>query len=184
MSDIQQSPDWWLASDSKWYPPESRRAQLAPPPPTPGEPQAPKFAIAYAPPGPGLSSALTGWLMALFGLSAASAAAVSATNFLALKEFKGFRTFGSGQSQAEWIHMAHVAYELYRVFISVWIVTFVVLVLWMYRAHKASQLLWTGQRRWRVGWTLGGWCIPLAQFVIPKLVLNEIEQIAKAPRSA
>ena len=30
MSDTQQGPGWWLASDGKWYPPQS-----APPPPMP-----------------------------------------------------------------------------------------------------------------------------------------------------
>lgn len=29
MSDTQQGPDWWQASDGKWYPPE---AKLPPPP--------------------------------------------------------------------------------------------------------------------------------------------------------
>ena len=31
MSDIQQAPDWWQASDGKWYPPQSQT--LPPPPP-------------------------------------------------------------------------------------------------------------------------------------------------------
>ncbi len=31
MSDTSKGPDWWLASDGKWYPPESR--PTAPPPP-------------------------------------------------------------------------------------------------------------------------------------------------------
>lgn len=31
MSDTQQGPEWWLASDGKWYPPE--QAQHLPPPP-------------------------------------------------------------------------------------------------------------------------------------------------------
>ena len=30
MSEVRQGPGWWLASDGKWYPPESRPA---PPPP-------------------------------------------------------------------------------------------------------------------------------------------------------
>jgi hypothetical protein len=32
MSDTPQGPDWWLASDGRWYPPSSRRP---PPPPQP-----------------------------------------------------------------------------------------------------------------------------------------------------
>jgi hypothetical protein len=32
MSDVSQGPGWWLASDSKWYPPQ--QAQALPPPPS------------------------------------------------------------------------------------------------------------------------------------------------------
>lgn len=40
MSDAPQGPGWWLASDGRWYPPESHSPSLPPPPPT-----------AYPPPG-------------------------------------------------------------------------------------------------------------------------------------
>jgi hypothetical protein len=43
MSDVSQGPDWWLASDGKWYPPQSAPA---PPPP----PQSPSAAVATAVP--------------------------------------------------------------------------------------------------------------------------------------
>jgi uncharacterized membrane protein HdeD (DUF308 family) len=29
MSDVSQGPGWWLASDGKWYPPESHLARIA-----------------------------------------------------------------------------------------------------------------------------------------------------------
>jgi len=45
MSDVQQGPDWWLASDGRWYPPQ----QAAPaPPPSGPPPMAPPSQ--YAPP--------------------------------------------------------------------------------------------------------------------------------------
>src|SRR5579875_3415767 len=53
MSDRPQGPGWWLASDGRWYPPESRLAQPPPPPgywPPPG----------YGPP-PGASVPPPGW---------------------------------------------------------------------------------------------------------------------------
>ncbi len=34
MSDASQGPGWWLASDGKWYPPQTEAS--APPPPPPG----------------------------------------------------------------------------------------------------------------------------------------------------
>ena len=33
MTDTPLTPDWWQASDGKWYPPESRQAPPPPPPP-------------------------------------------------------------------------------------------------------------------------------------------------------
>lgn len=41
MSHVSQGPDWWLASDGKWYPPDrhpSYRPPLPPPPPSPSPP--------------------------------------------------------------------------------------------------------------------------------------------------
>jgi len=36
MSDFAQGPDWWVASDGKWYPPEMHPSYQPPPPPPPG----------------------------------------------------------------------------------------------------------------------------------------------------
>jgi hypothetical protein len=36
MSDTQQGPNWWKASDGKWYPPESHPDYRPPPPPSGG----------------------------------------------------------------------------------------------------------------------------------------------------
>lgn len=40
MSDESRGEGWWLASDGKWYPPESKPSALAPPPtPTASPPE-------------------------------------------------------------------------------------------------------------------------------------------------
>lgn len=62
-------------------------------------------------------------------------------------------------------------------------VLWILLMIWMNSAHKTTQQLWHGVRTWASGWTVGAWFIPLAQLLIPKLVLSEIERIAFAPRS-
>jgi len=64
------------------------------------------------------------------------------------------------------------------------LVVFILIIIWANQAHKATQDLWHGPRKWSSGWTVGGWFIPLANAVIPKLVLNEIERIAVAPRES
>jgi hypothetical protein len=60
---------------------------------------------------------------------------------------------------------------------------FVLIIIWSYQAHKATQVLCGGTRSWSSGWSVGGWFIPLANAVIPKLVLTETEKIALAPRT-
>lgn len=52
MTDRSQGEGWWLASDGKWYPPESHPAAHAPPPP-----QAPGSAYGTAPKTNGLAIA-------------------------------------------------------------------------------------------------------------------------------
>ena len=49
MSDTSQGPGWWIASDSKWYPPQP---QQAPPPPPPPPPTAPSPEPTQAQPEP------------------------------------------------------------------------------------------------------------------------------------
>ena len=66
MSDTQQAPDWWQASDGKWYPPQP---VAPPPPPPPGAYPAP----AYAPAAPPVKKSNKGCLIAVlvvFGIFA------------------------------------------------------------------------------------------------------------------
>ncbi len=60
MSDVSRGPGWWMASDGKWYPPESHPTfQPPPPPPPPTPPPSPPSPFSAppspfsAPPGPG-----------------------------------------------------------------------------------------------------------------------------------
>lgn len=59
-----------------------------------------------------------------------------------------------------------------------WVVVSIVLIIWMYQAHHASQRISPEPRTWSQGWTIGGWFIPVANLLIPRLVLGEIETIA------
>jgi hypothetical protein len=66
---------------------------------------------------------------------------------------------------------------------TVGLVIFVLMVIWCYQTHRATQILCRGTRSWSLGWSIGGWFIPFANMLIPKLVLNETEKIALAPRT-
>ena len=82
----------------------------------------------------------------------------------------------------DWIIARDAAGAFVGLFWLAWIAGFVVLLVWLHKAHTATQQMWPGKRKWGSGWTVGGWFIPLANMVIPKLVINEIERIATAPR--
>jgi hypothetical protein len=52
------------------------------------------------------------------------------------------------------------------------IATFVLLVIWLFRAVKNTQLWNVDRGAWAPGWAIGGWFIPVAFFVIPFLVFS------------
>jgi hypothetical protein len=79
MSDVSQGEGWWLASDGKWYPPESR-PMPAPPPPPPPSPIHPSSDQAGAIDGGGaarpfisLNKTLSGWTRGLMWANGAAA---------------------------------------------------------------------------------------------------------------
>ncbi len=63
MSDVAQGPGWWVASDGKWYPPESHPEAAPPPPPPSTGLFAPLPAPSTTGPATGLSA--TNWRNAM-----------------------------------------------------------------------------------------------------------------------
>jgi hypothetical protein len=53
------------------------------------------------------------------------------------------------------------------------IALFVLLIVWLWRAYSNTRLFGAGPWRWGRGWTVGAWFIPLANLVIPKLLIND-----------
>jgi hypothetical protein len=54
------------------------------------------------------------------------------------------------------------------------IAIFVLLVIWMWRVAKNAELAGRVRPRLGPGWTIGGWFIPLANLVIPVLVMQDL----------
>lgn len=190
MSDTPQGAGWWLASDGKWYPPQS--AAPLRPPPAAGL-AAPQFpAVAPLPPGAagrrsvstGLSGTLQGFYWALGGLAALS-------SLLAIGTLVAFNSWwdtpvGSREEARaldDWVQVEDAFEGVAGVMFLAGLVALILMMIWMNISHKVTQQLWPGQRSWTSGWTVGAWFIPVANLVIPKLVMNEIERIATAPRS-
>jgi hypothetical protein len=196
MSDVQQGPDWWLASDGKWYPQTSKadyRPPSPPQPPAPPSPPAPPpvgwqvqqpqnwpgYAAVYAKP-PGVSTTFSGWLQAAFWLSAAFYAVLALTSITAISRIDSVTE--SASQYKSWADAHDMLYELRVAGIGLSIPVLVLLVIWCFQTHKAASSLEPGERRWSRGWAIGGWFIPVAGYVIPLLVFLETERIATAQR--
>jgi hypothetical protein len=54
------------------------------------------------------------------------------------------------------------------------IAIFVLLIIWLYRAAKNNEALGRQNPRLGPGWAIGGWFIPLAWWVIPFIVLDDV----------
>jgi hypothetical protein len=54
------------------------------------------------------------------------------------------------------------------------IAIFVLLIIWLYRAAKNNEALGRQNPRLGPGWAIGGWFIPVAWFVIPFIVMDDV----------
>ena len=59
----------------------------------------------------------------------------------------------------------------------------IVFIAWLHRARVNLETLAPAALRWRPGWAVGGWLIPLANLVIPVLVVSEVDRVS-ADRAA
>ena len=59
-----------------------------------------------------------------------------------------------------------------------YLVTAVIFITWFFHAYRAGASRGATGRTWATGWTIGGWALPLANFVIPKLVMNEVDRMS------
>jgi hypothetical protein len=163
------------------------------PPPNPFEvapapcPMPHQRVASFVPQPVSLSSVLSGCLQ---GLMWATAGLAIVTGVLGLAAKRAFDAHVLRQPDAateqqalfDWIDSSNAWVNAEAFVMFSWTAMFVLTVVWMYQAHKATRSLWPGQRKGSAGWTIGGWFVPLAQFVLPKLVLNEIERISRSPR--
>lgn len=192
MSDTSQGSGWWLASDGKWYPPTS-----TPGPPTPpAQPFVtdPNVRVtphsAYGdrvvhPAYRGVSRALAVWVYLSFILVSVTAGLAAAVNFSVITKFNEYWRTPRGSDQVvghAWLDSIDGGDVTIRLVYIVVLVALIVYVTWSYSAHRATSYLNPSYRKWSRGWTIGGWLIPLANLVLPKLVMNEIERISSARR--
>lgn len=211
MSDNPIDPTWWLASDGKWYPPQSR-VGAPPPPPPPIASSAPadaswwlasdgrwyppqtgalqnQIAQFSAPPAPRrevrLPKGLTVTVQVLLWVSALMSVILAIGAFVALNRLNTYvdldAPIGSLRDELAFDEMVKADEDLNTMIglgFLLSIGVFVMIIIWSFRAHRATRQPGTWPRSWTPGWSIGGWFIPFANIVIPKLVLTETEKIA------
>ncbi len=169
MADRPRHDDWWLASDGKWYPPElSPGAETAAVDPARHD-------------GGGPVHRLTTVLATSLSLTSAlfAGAAYSALRYgAALQEFSGdisdFDQESLAPTELAWAGWTASALLMLAA-------SGVLLITWAFRVSKILDLREPEGRRWRGGWVIGGWFIPFANLVLPKLMFNELERVAQVP---
>ena len=169
MADRPRDDTWWIASDGKWYPPTLQ-------PDTSVEP------AAHSKPSTSLDArtAVPGVLTRVVtaALAATSLAFVVAGIF-GLRFGSTLRVASSseqGRASAEEVFLGWSSFALFAL-----LVTGVIVLVWIFQTSKAFDERGATGRRWRGAWTIGSWFVPLASFILPKLVFNELEKIAQVP---
>ena len=75
------------------------------------------------------------------------------------------------------------AANAYRWMTAAWLVMFVLLIVWAWRATRNLQN-WGAPVKWRPGWAIGGWFIPVGMFWIPYQVIRDAWRLALAPNES
>jgi hypothetical protein len=160
-----------LASDGKWYPPQSRPLPAPPAPPAP-----PRQPVAFTL-SPGITTAVRIFMFITAGL--ALCAALAYANVVVR-----FGAWWTAPAASDWDELANweSAEEIASGFLGVMylggLVLLILLVVWGNQACRSIERFGPTGRSWSPGWAVGGWFIPLANVVIPKVVLNEVERVS------
>lgn len=169
MADRPRNEDWWLASDGKWYPPELAAGADPEGSGSAGNPEPTAISRRLTNAVSILVAIASGLLLvsALLGFRYASELSALGDDALAV----GRDPTPSELAFVGWIFFGGVTF----------MIAAVTSVVWVYTTSRAGDARGATGRRWRGGWTIGSWIIPFANFVLPKLVFNEIEKVFQVP---
>ena len=131
-----------------------------------------------------LSGGLSGWLQGVFWAIGAFAILSGITAFGAREALETFMAPSGGFEELQsWSDADRLFGLVSSGTVLIQFALLVVIIVWSWKAYRAAESLNPGGRKWRIGWTIGAWFIPCASIILPKLVLDETEKIASAPRS-
>ena len=172
MADRPRNDDWWLASDGRWYPPELHPGRADDDTPAP-----------VSPPAEGTTDISTRLTYAVTIALMLTSSLFIVTAFYAFRVAGELRDGGAPLSTVvEGATSSEIAFSgWFGLAILSFLGAGVLTIAWTVNASRAFDARGATGRRWRGGWTVGGWLIPLANFVIPKLLFNEFERMSRTP---
>lgn len=116
---------------------------------------------------------LGGWLQGLLWATGIASGLAALAALLGLSAYLDWRD-GIGASDEVWFAV-DLYYGVWGLFSLGLLVTGVVFVVWLWRADtQAKALAPERPARYRRGWTIAGWFIPIASFVIPKQIVDDV----------
>lgn len=173
MADRTRGDGWWQASDDKWYPPELLDA----PRPQWTTTDLVPIVVAQTSTMVGAPNAVVAWILAtsvasvLTAIGALNLASAVRSSFEPVVVDDAFT-----HVEETWVVvLAFMAMSVGS------LVAGILLIVWLFKTSNAMESRGPIGRSWSSGWAVGGWFLPLANLVIPKLVFSEMERIAQVP---
>ncbi|MDA2945711.1 MAG: DUF4328 domain-containing protein [Actinomycetota bacterium] len=111
--------------------------------------------------------------------------AIVAFDILVAAAAMSYRSALSGTSLTQAVEAEELYNNATGIAVLLWITTFVLLIVWLAKAHTSSTSLLTNprSRNYSHGWCIGVWFIPFANIFSTPRVFAEHQRIATAPRS-
>lgn len=114
-------------------------------------------------------------LLRLFAVAAAAAAAVSAAYVRSASDvFRRLRRDPLSVVQDDFVDIAHNIGRIYIFLIGVTIVTTLLLIAWLRRMYRNLPSLGKHDTRFRPGWAVGAWFVPILNWIRPKQMIDEV----------
>ena len=156
----------------------AQTATVPPPPPTQGSLTSET----------GVSNGLVLWLKGLLWGYVGLLGVVTLSTILIFVYFEQYMSAPIGtQSELDaansWSNWETFYGVVYLVAVLLTLPIGILLIVWSHKAHRASDSLQPGQRKWGHGWSIGAWFIPVANYILVPLMLSEIHKISSAPRN-
>lgn len=114
-------------------------------------------------------------LLRLLAVAAAAAAAVSAAYVRSASDvFRRLRRDPLSVVQDDFVDIAQNIGRIYLFLIGVTIVTTILLIAWLRRMYRNLPSLGKHDTRFRPGWAVGAWFVPILNWIRPKQMIDEV----------